>query len=651
MHTKPSLVCAAGLAACWLPALFFDRHQLPTVSLATVAALGLTTVRLPKGTGGDTLRALSFFVLGGLGLAHSLAFLLGAHGFDDAFFWHLEPVSILEGARAYPYISAAVGLVAVAVSSLPLVLRPTPAGRRLLPWLLVLLGTLPNPAFRQAYRHLHLGDGEDNAIERLARSRLVELAQVAPPARPRSVVVLYLESLERSWQDTQRMGRDLMPRLRESEKQGLVFDEMRQMPGTGWTLAGTFASQCGLPLSTGSFGGNQVFASANGLARGFVCLGDVLQASGYRTSFLQAGSAEFSGTGQFLLGHGFERVEGAAQLASRVPPQLRQTRWGWGYHDETILDLTWQEVKEAAADERPFLVGAATIDTHPPAGMPGPSCGAVARQDDRYMDVVRCADLVLDRFLSQMRSSARWRETVLVLLSDHLAMDDATLIGRLRHGERRLLFDVFGGSIVPGVNHAEGTHFDVAPTLLELAGFAAPLEFPLGHSLLSHDQGYVRQAGLTEENVASVLLTRVRSTPLFPDDIRVVGSRSELWVGRERFDLRMNGFGRCRQCYRILGFDRQGKLRRLQFQREWPSGFDRGEAEVVVTEHSESLAAALGVGSLGQAHGRGLFLGAPRQRTWRWYPFEDELLVPKDDVAAVARAARDEPWFAWAFRR
>ena len=69
----------------------------------------------------------------------------------------------------------------------------------------------------------------------------------AGPENPRNLVILYLESLERTYMDEQRFP-GLTPNLAQLEERAVTFTDLGQTDGATFTVGGMVATQCGVPL-------------------------------------------------------------------------------------------------------------------------------------------------------------------------------------------------------------------------------------------------------------------------------------------------------------------------------------------------------------------------------------------------------------------
>ena len=109
-----------------------------------------------------------------------------------------------------------------------------------------------------------------------------------PEIRSRSkntpnLVMIYLEGLERTYFDESRFP-GLIKSLRKLEDQSIFFTDIRQLWGTGFTIAGIAANQCGIPL-VASAGGNGMGGMELFLP-GAVAVGDLLREEGYHLVYM-----------------------------------------------------------------------------------------------------------------------------------------------------------------------------------------------------------------------------------------------------------------------------------------------------------------------------------------------------------------------------
>lgn len=321
----------------------------------------------------------------------------------------------------------------------------------------------------------------------------------AAPADPPNLLVLYLESLERTYADRDRFGDAYAP-LAELGERGVVFEGVRQLDNTGWTMAGMIASQCGTPLMPAGLLHDSQFEPLERVVPGVDCLGDLLQEQGYALSYLGGASTRFAGKGRFYTGHGVTRVRGRETLSPRLedPDYLNS----WGLYDDSLYDFTLEEIRRREAEGGPWGVIALSLGTHPPAGYPARACEARQGEHDGedILYAVECSAWLARRLVERLEAEGLLDNTLVVLASDHLTMR-VSAWDELIAGPRANTFMLLHNDLIPRRLDREGSTLDVLPTVLEAMGFRVENHHAgLGVSLLSREPTLVERHGLEAIN-------------------------------------------------------------------------------------------------------------------------------------------------------
>lgn len=498
-----------------MPALLFAVLALPAILVVDeiglwarvqwAASIALMTafVLSLAGRGRDVRLALAglvtLFVLANVALAAS--FITQGKPFNDAFFAHLDRTTLemawkTDGLRMLA-MGAYVLIAPVAVY------RLTARASALGSWIgrvhliqkFAVLGlsvalSYPLTAFAD-YRSTK-AEASGRLLEEIARVRAEPPRAAAAMGEQKNLVLIYLESVEDTFFD-ETLFPGLMPNLTAlREEEGVWFSEMRQYPGTGWTIAAMVASQCGVPLLSEMWG-NDIFENVDDPFGHVTCLGEYLGEAGYATAFVGGASLKFAGKGAFLKDNGFDVRLGLEEL-----PSTGAHKWGL-YDNDTFAHAT-ELFDGLAGSEAPFLLSVLTLDTHFPDGMPSPGCTPYAEDALLMLDAVHCADQLVADFVAHVRASPVGENTVIAIMSDHLFME-GEVTDMLEKGVRKPFFFLVDPGRAPEKRDGVYTHFDVAPTLLEAVGMPGAW-FPFGHSLLSHDEGLAVARRLTEEDFA-----------------------------------------------------------------------------------------------------------------------------------------------------
>ena len=304
-----------------------------------------------------------------------------------------------------------------------------------------------------------------------------QIKLIAPQRK--SFIFIYGESLERTYLDD-KIFPNLVPELQQLEKSGISFTNIDSLPGTAFTMGGFVASNCGIPLITPSHPNSM--SGMDSFLTGAVGLSDLLHDNGYRLAFLGGANLDFGGKGKFLRSHHFDEVLGRAELE----PMLKDPTYvsSWGLYDDSLLDLVYDRYTELAANHQPFGLFLLTLNTHSPHGLPSKSDELSPYGDgsNRMLTAVKASASHIVKFVRRVQASTWGKDTVIVIMSDHIAMpNEATAL--LDRGIRKNLFLILDPKIKRGASIARsGSTFDIGPTLLPFLGFTGSIG--LGRNLL-----------------------------------------------------------------------------------------------------------------------------------------------------------------------
>ena len=307
--------------------------------------------------------------------------------------------------------------------------------------------------------------------------RPVDFAGIAPEyqvptqplQRPRNIVWIYGESLERTYLD-EKVFPGLMPNLNKLAARSLDVRGLDSPEGSGWTIAGLVSSMCGVPLTTAQGDENSMDRMGSFLPKA-VCLGDYLKQQGYTNHYLGGANGQFAGKGQFLASHGFDEVHDLAWFKQQK--KVGRIHYSaWGVHDDVLLDTAYRRFEQLSRGKEPFMLTTLTMDTHHPAGHLPVSC-----RNERYesehgniglLNALKCTDRLISQLVARIQASPYGKDTLIVVSSDHLAMpNDLSHVLARQERENLLLF--VGNGIEPRqLQVDDATTLDSGATLLSL---------------------------------------------------------------------------------------------------------------------------------------------------------------------------------------
>lgn len=433
-------------------------------------------------------------------LGEGVSYYLQAATFNARFFANLNLANLQSGLRAFP---AMIGgglvvfalMVVVCLTLFMHVRQPRtaegispnqrgPAVIAVVILVLTVLGVDSSPRQMTQYlvrarRSMHFADTPQGQ----AVAKLLDLDPVSKKkiiALPgKNVVWIYMESLERVFWNS-RIFPGLTPNLDRLRQQGLDFSGFETFTGASYTMAGIFASQCGVPLFTSAFAGIDYLAGNNNGAEAFqpkiACFGDVLHSAGYNQIFMGGALTSFSNKGMFFDLHGYDQALGLAQLEGEEGGNLPES--GWGLYDSALFPLALKHYEKLEAAGKPFNLTLLTLDTHPPDGRPSPGCPKYSANSDSMLQAVHCTDALIGKFVEALKRQPGWKNTVVVIMSDHLMMrNDAETLFPASYHRRPSLLVLNAGN---GVRPQRIYHMDIAPTLLDLMGVRTNASFIAG---------------------------------------------------------------------------------------------------------------------------------------------------------------------------
>lgn len=298
----------------------------------------------------------------------------------------------------------------------------------------------------------------------------------------KNIIFIYAESLERTYFD-KTIFPGLINGLRELESRSTYFTNIKQVAGTGWTVAGMTASQCGIPLSTPSHGN-----SMSGMDQFLplaVCLGDLLNENGYQLNYMGGASLQFAGKGKLLKTHGFTNLLGRDELLPKLEDKAYKT--SWGLYDDSLFNMVYSRFIELSEAGKKFGLFTLTLDTHHPNGHPSKSCKGREYKDasNPILNAVACSDYLISNFIKKISQSPYADKTIIVLVSDHLSLRN-TAFQLLHKKKRRNLFMIIDPSknIFSEIN-ALGSTLDIGATILPFMGYKGAIG--LGRNLLNNE--------------------------------------------------------------------------------------------------------------------------------------------------------------------
>jgi len=325
----------------------------------------------------------------------------------------------------------------------------------------------------------------------------VKFEDVEFPAVKKNLVLIVAESLENTFNDPDLFNPILMPELLELQKGNVSFAGQRQLPGTGWTIAGITAYLFGLPLklpvAKHSYENLSTFMpNANSIL-------DVLSQGGYDIHVFLGTDVRFAEEDNLLKTHA-----PGAQIHDFLYFQERGAKRenGWGVSDYYVLERAREYLDDAEGkgNRKPFLLIIKTIDTH--ANFYYVRDGDPRKFGDARDSFMNSSRMISD-FISWVKGKGFFENTAIVVLGDHWLMKEHLAGVRLAdEADKRSVFNLFinASGADDTIRDRPGerlfSSLDMAPTILDSIGVKLKKpRFGLGSSLFGKGPTLLEEYG------------------------------------------------------------------------------------------------------------------------------------------------------------
>lgn len=322
-----------------------------------------------------------------------------------------------------------------------------------------------------------------------------------------NLIYIYLESMESSYfYENKKTGEtvNLIPNLTKLASDNVSFSETGELGGfyspvgTDWTMAGLLATSSGIPFSFPVDGNGMIGRSR--FAPGLTALGDILEEKGYVQEFCCGSDFSYGGRESYYLSHGNWKT---FDFFDAYPGGGNEYNIGWwGIEDAKLYEYAKDELTELASQGEPFDFNLLTVDTHfGDWEKDGYVCQLCTDEyEDRYANVIKCADKQLGEFLEWLEKQDFYENTTIIITGDHPFM--GTPIKEVKE---------YGGTVYNCIINSRKetdnsrnricTSFDIFPTTLSAMGFDIEgNKLGLGVDLFSSEKTIAELIGMDRLN-------------------------------------------------------------------------------------------------------------------------------------------------------
>lgn len=311
-------------------------------------------------------------------------------------------------------------------------------------------------------------------------------------AKDQNIIVISLESLQEFAINLEVNGEEVTPFLNQFIQECYYFDNFYQQTSQGKTSDAVFITE------------NSLYAADRGSAfyaksqNQYESLASIFKGQGYYTAVFHANEKEFWNRETMYEALGFDHFfDESAFLVNE------ENSFGWGLTDEAFFEQTLDYLKGLP---QPFYAKLLTLTNHYPFEIPEQyqyiSPGETNNEIvNHYITTVRYLDEALKSFITNLKESGLYDNTIIVMYGDHYGLSESYYedLAILLQEEEITLNRHLDLQRVPFIihlpNQEEGEvvstvsgQIDMKPTLLNLVGLPVNAYINFGQDLFAADR-------------------------------------------------------------------------------------------------------------------------------------------------------------------
>lgn len=255
-----------------------------------------------------------------------------------------------------------------------------------------------------------------------------ENVKIEFPEEKKNLIYIVLESMSNGFSSVSlndsHSRRNIIPKLSDFKGEGISFSESENFEGffasrgTNSTISSLVSQTSGVPL-LGPINANKIGQHGSFLP-GLKTIGEVLKENGYINYFAIGSDKEFAHRDLYFTTHGNYEIFDLQYWyeIGKVPNGYNVF---WGIEDSKLFDYSKEKLIELSKRDEPFNYTMLTVDSHFTNGYTDKSCPSL--YEEIYANAISCSDTLITDFVDWIINQDFYKDTVVVLVSDHLTMN------------------------------------------------------------------------------------------------------------------------------------------------------------------------------------------------------------------------------------
>lgn len=250
----------------------------------------------------------------------------------------------------------------------------------------------------------------------------------------KNLVFIIMESYEQKLLENnyKNISKDII----KYSKLGEFFSDIKMIEGSGWTIAGIHTMMCGSPM---------IYDISRGIlfktsrTSNMLCFPDVLNNVDYYQVYIGGEKRTFSGKYHFLKMHGYDEIYGEHELLREYKYINKNDLTNWGVKDFDIFKIAKEKYIELSKTNIPFNLTISTLGNHFPNGIEDHRCRNT--NNNGMINAIECTNDLIADFISFLEKQDNYKDTIIVLIPDHLMMN-STISNTLNKSDKRKLYAI-----------------------------------------------------------------------------------------------------------------------------------------------------------------------------------------------------------------
>jgi phosphoglycerol transferase MdoB-like AlkP superfamily enzyme len=269
-----------------------------------------------------------------------------------------------------------------------------------------------------------------------------------------NILMVLLESWPAKYVLQDYKGKEITPNFNKIVSEGMYYSKF--FANGGRTSNGLVSIFSGVPDRSGK----SLVHSRYSLNH-FTSLPKLLNSKGYETYFYYGGELAFENLTPVIRHWGFQKLydfnsfERDGEFKKGV----------WGYNDSDVFTKIMEDINNDKSEDPKFRV-CLTLSTHHPFQVPSSNFNIFPPEDDedKFINSLYYADWSLGKFIHEFKKSDKYKDTIIILVSDH------TSHRNLNYFEDRNIPFLILNYNSKGESQRVSSQLDILPTILGMVG-------------------------------------------------------------------------------------------------------------------------------------------------------------------------------------